>query len=167
MKTEEEFSSKSCLFSRRFAVLASCYPHELFHLSDILLIHPEYFRSCFPSQSSGGHLFGIFLRSMFFESILQLFYVCAPSVVSIFFRCFVQVFFNQFAISSFFCIKIPSSILVLLIIPGDSFSFLHSFSFLTVVRSRFFFLLYHFNPFVLSNPNGGSSRLSQVLCYTS
>ena len=48
LKTEEEFSSKSCPFSRRFVLLASCYPLELFHWSDIPFpTHPEYVRSCF------------------------------------------------------------------------------------------------------------------------
>ena len=34
----KSFSSKSCLFSLRFVVLASYYPLKLFHLSDILFL---------------------------------------------------------------------------------------------------------------------------------
>ena len=42
-------SQKSCLFSRSFVVLASCYPLELFHLSEVpFLTHPEHVSSCFP-----------------------------------------------------------------------------------------------------------------------
>ena len=60
-----------------------------------------------------------------------------------------------------FASKSPSSILVLLILPSDSFSFASHFWFLTVVRSRFFLFDYHINSFVLSNPTGGSWRPSQ------
>ena len=35
-RPKKSFSSKSCLFSRSFVVLVSCYPRELFRLSDIL-----------------------------------------------------------------------------------------------------------------------------------
>ena len=53
---------------RRFAVLARCYPIKLFQVMQILFIHPEHFRSCFLSRSSGGHFFGRFLRSKFSDS---------------------------------------------------------------------------------------------------
>ena len=47
-RPKKSFSSKSCLFSRSFVVLASCYLLKLFHLSDIpFLTHLEYVRSCF------------------------------------------------------------------------------------------------------------------------
>ena len=58
-------SLKSCPFSWRFMSLAWCYPLKLFPVVQFFFIHPEYFRSCFPSRSSGGHLFGIFLHSKF------------------------------------------------------------------------------------------------------
>ena len=49
-----------------------------------------------------------------------------------------------------FASKSPQSIFVLLSLPGDYFPFVSHFRILTVVRSRFFFFDYHFNPFVLS-----------------
>ena len=48
LKIEEEFSSKSCPFSRRFVVLASCYHLESFQFVRYsFLTHPEYVRSYF------------------------------------------------------------------------------------------------------------------------
>ena len=52
----EEFSFKSCPFSRRFAVLASCYPIKLFHLSDILFLPIRSMSEVvFPFLFTGGH----------------------------------------------------------------------------------------------------------------
>ena len=104
IRRPRRISLKSCPFSRRFMLLAWCYPLKLFPVVQFFFIHPEYFRSCFPSRSSGGHLFGIFLRSKFSNSFSDYSKILAPSFVSIFFRCFVQVFFNQFVISSFSCL---------------------------------------------------------------
>ena len=66
LKTKEEFSSKSCLFSRRFMVLASCYPLKLFGLSGIFsypsgvcqeLFSISFHRSTsFHKNSSSSHL---------------------------------------------------------------------------------------------------------------
>ena len=67
-RSKKSFSSKSCPFYRRFAVLARCYPIKLFQVMQILFIHPEHFRSCFLSRSSGGHLFGRFLHYKFSDS---------------------------------------------------------------------------------------------------
>ena len=67
-RLKKSFSSKSCPFSRRFVLLASYYPIKLFLVMQILFIHPEHFRSCFLSRSSGGHLFGRFLHSKFSDS---------------------------------------------------------------------------------------------------
>src|SRR4051812_29412318 len=76
----------------------------------IPFFHLEHFGSCFVYRSSGGHHFGIFLRSKF-----------SALFVPISFRCFVQVFLNQSTISSFNCFWIPSIIFVIfLILLGDS-----------------------------------------------
>src|SRR4051812_4807625 len=72
LKTEEEFilnlvrtpeiRGASSMLSYRFASIRA-----------ILFIHPEYFKSCFPSQSSGGHHFGIFLHSKFSAPFIPIF----------------------------------------------------------------------------------------------
>ena len=93
-RSKKSLSSKSYLFSRRFVVPTSCYPRELFHLSDIpFLYHPEFVRSCFPvyfhrrrtsqKNSSSSH-------SSYRSLIIP---VLRSSVL-----------FNQLVISLFFCI---------------------------------------------------------------
>ena len=93
LKIAEEFSSKSCPFSRRFVVLVSCYPLELFHLSDILFL---------PNRSMSGVVFPfLFTEGHHSRRILH------PHILAIVIqlsRCFGQVFFNQLMISLFFCI---------------------------------------------------------------
>ena len=93
LKTEEEFSSKPCPSSRSFVVLASCYPLELFHLSDILFLPIRSMSGVvFPFLFTGGHHSRGILCPHISAKVIHLS------------RCFVQVFFNQLVISLFFCI---------------------------------------------------------------
>ena len=102
-RSKKSFSSKSCPFFRSFVVLVSCYPIKLFQVMQILFIHPEHFRSFFLSRSSGGHLFGRFLRSKFSDSFSN-YSISVPLRSSQLSRCFVQIFVNQLEFFSFFCI---------------------------------------------------------------
>ena len=78
-------------------------------------------------------------------------------------RCIIQVFSNKLMISSFSCIYNLTSIVVhLQILPGVSLYFVRSFSILMVVRSRFHFLRYHINSFVVSIPSVVPSIPSQA-----
>ena len=90
LKIAEEFSSKSCPFSRRFMVLASCYHLESFQFVRYsFLTIRSLSEVVFPFLSTGGHHSRRILRPHISATVIQLS------------RCFVQVFFNQFAISSF------------------------------------------------------------------
>ena len=91
LKTKEEFSSKSYPFSQRFVVLAWCHPliivfdcENSFHPSGAM-------QESFQFDSSKGHHFGI-IHSSFWLSFSKSY------------RCIVQIFSNQFMISSFSCI---------------------------------------------------------------
>ena len=84
LKTEEEFLLNPYPFSQRFAVLASYYPLELFHLSDILFLTIwSMSEVLFPFLFIGGHhsSYRPIIIPMLRSSILY-----------------------QFMISSFFCI---------------------------------------------------------------
>ena len=55
-RPKKSLSSKSCLFSRRFVVPTSCYPRELFHLSDIVFLPIRSISEVvFPFLFIGGH----------------------------------------------------------------------------------------------------------------
>ena len=134
--------------------LASCYPLDLFHLSDILFLTIGSMSGVvFPFLFTGGHRSRRILRPQISATIIQLS------------QCFVQVFFNQLMISLFFCIQIPSSLLVF---SNSSrwFSLFHqSFSNSYGGSFKILFLDYHSIHSFLSNHTGGSRRLSQVWCY--
>ena len=118
-------------FSSRFMILACCHP---------LIIVFDCENSFHPSRAIQD--------SFQFDSpepiISEVFIPAFSSHFSKSYQCIIQVFSNHLVISSFTCIKIPSSIIIhSLILPGVSLSFLRSFSILMVVRSRFFSSCYH------------------------
>ena len=101
LKIEVEFFLKSCPFSRKFAVLARWLSYQIVTSGAIIFTHPEYFRSCFSSEVSGGLHFRIFLRSKFSNpfSDYSIFIPFRSSPYSS-----GVLLFNQFAISSFSCL---------------------------------------------------------------
>ena len=101
IEDRKRISLKFCPFSRRFAVLARWLSYQIVTSRAIIFTHPEYFRSCFPSQLSGGLHFRIFLRSKFSNpfSDYSIFMPFRSSPYSS-----GVLLFNQFAISSFSCL---------------------------------------------------------------
>ena len=79
---------KSCPLSRKFAVLARWLSYQIVTSRAMNFTHPEYFRSCFPSQLSGGLHFRIFLHSRFSNPFSDYSIFMPFSFISIFFRCF-------------------------------------------------------------------------------
>ena len=138
-------------------VLASCYPHELFHSSDILFIHPKFFKSCFFRLD---HPEVIFLEYFFVPSFQIrypiILYPCPfvhLNILLVLRSSILQSVRDPFVILSLNSLKY---LCAFLFIPGDSFSLISHFRIFTVVRSRLFFFDYHINSFVLFNPTGGS-----------
>ena len=88
LKTKEEFSSKSYLFSQRFVILACCHP--------LIIV--------FDCENS-FHLSGAIQDSFQFDSpktiISGLLILSFQISFSKSYRCIIQVFSNQFVISSF------------------------------------------------------------------
>ena len=100
-RPKKSFPSHHCLSSRRFMVLASYHPLELF----------QFVRYSFlPIRSISGVIFRFDHSEAITEDSL------APSFQLHSFpylcRCLIQTFFNQLVISLFFCILFHSSIFV-------------------------------------------------------
>ena len=131
LKTEEEFSPKFCSFSRRFAVLASCYQSRIIPFVRYSFSYPS--RVCQKLFSRFFSPEAIILEE-FFVLTFQLPLSIYPGAS---FKCSL---ISSLSLCSF-ASKSPSSILVLLILLGDSFSFISHFQILTMDHSRFFVLI--------------------------
>ena len=112
-RSKKSFSSKSYSFSQRFIVQAWCCPLKIV-FDCVNYFHPSGQFRC---------LFSLILRSHHLRIIHSSFQLSLSKS----YECIVQVFSNQFGISSFTCIWIPSSIFICsLILTGDySLYFVH------------------------------------------
>ena len=122
-------------------MLARWLSYQIVTSRAIIFTHPEYFRSCFPSQLSGGLHFRIFLRSKFSNpfSDYSIFMPFRSSPYSS------GASFKYASISSRSLLSIaswfPQVYSCFSYFPGESFSFVIQFWIPTVARSRFFLLL--------------------------
>ena len=139
LKTEEEFSLESCF------VLSKIHGSSLIPSSHNCFRLWEFFS---PIRSISG-VFSVWFSGAHHLKIIH--FRCHLSF-SKSYRCIIQVWSNQLRISSFTCIYILSSIFVFFFSNSTRWivPLLLSFSILTVVRSRFHFLRYHINSFVVS-----------------
>ena len=142
---QRRVSFKSCPFSRRFVVLASCYPLKLF-----LVV--QFFSSI---RSISGAVFSLdHLKAIFSEDFFVLsFQIRSPIIL---YSCpFVRLHILpvlrssmlQSARDRFFQLHLDSLkyIRAFPIFPGESFSFVIQFWILTVVRSRPLVICNHIN----------------------